>query len=147
MFKKLELNLKNGQSMLKCSAVSRQVEQKPRPIMIAAASQTPPPPPPAIESETDESVAPPPSDSTDTVNECVSEGQWIVSVHSEGEIAGLELDEGRIHLLTLIFDIVSVRSPNQFQQHYYDYSRYSKSWTQCNCIHNKTFDTSWRFLY
>jgi len=29
-----------------------------------------------------------------TINECVSEGQWLISARSEGEIAGEDIDEG-----------------------------------------------------
>jgi len=50
---------------------------------------------PATPERTESESAPVSSDmsATATTNECVSEGQWVINVLSEGEIADLEANE------------------------------------------------------
>lgn len=52
-------------------------------------------PEPSSEMTESESVAPPTEEEeSTTVNECVSEGQWVISVLSDGEVPDLHMNDG-----------------------------------------------------
>lgn len=63
-------------------------------LPLKPASPEPPSPRPPTPSTESESVAPPSEEESTTNNECVSEGQWLISVLSEGEVPDAPLNEG-----------------------------------------------------
>jgi len=81
---------------------SLSVREKRSPSPSASPTPAAPSPQPASPVNTESESAPVSSDlsATVTANECVSEGQWVVNVLSEGEVPDLEANE-RKHLQIL----------------------------------------------
>ncbi len=62
--------------------------EEPAPVAVE-----PPTPPPASSASPTLTVE---SSVSETINECVSEGQWLISVHSEGQVPVLPVEIGQL---------------------------------------------------
>ena len=68
--------------------------QSPKPPVNPEEGQPPPDEPPLDEQESSYSVTHISEIETETQNVCLSEGQWLVSLHSEGEVKAMARKSG-----------------------------------------------------